>query len=41
MSNRDNLPAVIDGILKGNILGTFDRLYADDVVMSENGGVGA
>ena len=37
MSNRDNVQAVIDGILKGDILGTFDRLYADDVVMSENG----
>jgi hypothetical protein len=37
MSNRDNVQAVIDGILKGNILGTFDRFYADDVVMSENG----
>ena len=24
MSNRDNLQAVIDGILKGDILGTFD-----------------
>ena len=37
MSNRDNVQAVIDGILKGDILGTFDRFYADDVVMSENG----
>jgi hypothetical protein len=24
MSNRDNVQAVIDGILKGDILGTFD-----------------
>ena len=37
MSNRENVQAVIDGILKGDILGTFDRFYADDVVMSENG----
>ena len=36
MSNRDNVQAVIDGILKGDILGTFDRFYADDIVMSEN-----
>ena len=37
MSTRENVGAVIDGILKGDILGTFDRWYADDVVMSENG----
>ena len=37
MSIRDDVQAVIDGILKGDILGTFDRWYADDVVMSENG----
>ncbi len=37
MSTRENVHAVIDGILKGDILGTFDRWYADDVVMSENG----
>ena len=37
MSTRANVQAVIDGILKGDILGTFDRWYADDVVMSENG----
>jgi hypothetical protein len=37
MSNRDNVQAVIDGILTGDILGTFDRFYADDIVMSENG----
>ena len=37
MSIRDNVQAVIDGILKGDILGTFDRWYADDIVMSENG----
>ena len=37
MSIRDNVQAVIDGILKGDILGTFDHWYADAVVMSENG----
>ena len=37
MSTRANVQAVIDGILKGDILGTFDLWYADDVVMSENG----
>ena len=37
MSNRENVQAVIDGILKGEILETFDRFYADQVVMSENG----
>ncbi len=37
MSIRDDVQAVIDGILKGDILGTFDRYYADGVVMSENG----
>ena len=37
MSTRDDVQAVIDGILKGEILETFDRYYADDVVMSENG----
>ncbi len=37
MSVREHVQAVIDGILKGEILETFDRYYADDVVMSENG----
>ena len=37
MSIRDAVRAVVDGILAGDILGTFDRYYADDVVMSENG----
>jgi ketosteroid isomerase-like protein len=37
MAVRDDVQAVIDGILAGDILGTFDRHYADDVVMSENG----
>jgi SnoaL-like protein len=40
MSQRANVQAVIDGILAGKILDTFDRWYADDVVMSENGGEG-
>jgi ketosteroid isomerase-like protein len=37
MSIRENVQAVIDGILAGKILETFDRYYADDVVMTENG----
>ncbi len=37
MINRDNVQAVIDGVLAGKILETFDKYYADDVVMSENG----
>lgn len=37
MRIRDDVTAVIDGILKGDILGTFDQWYADDVAMSENG----
>jgi ketosteroid isomerase-like protein len=37
MSVRDDVQAVIDGILKGQVLETFDSYYADDVVMSENG----
>jgi ketosteroid isomerase-like protein len=37
MDNRANVQAVIDGILAGKILETFDRYYAEDVVMSENG----
>ena len=36
-SIRDNVPTVIDGILKGDILGTFDQWCADDVVMSPIG----
>ncbi len=36
MSTRDNVQAVIDGILAGKVLETFDAWYADDVVMSEN-----
>jgi len=37
MSTKANVRAVIDGILAGKILETFDAYYADDVVMSENG----
>lgn len=36
MGTRDNVQSVIDGILAGKILETFDAYYADDVVMSEN-----
>ncbi len=36
MSNRNHVQAVIDGILAGKILETFDAYYAEDVVMSEN-----
>jgi ketosteroid isomerase-like protein len=37
MNIRESVQNVIDGILAGKILETFDRYYADDVVMSENG----
>lgn len=37
MSIKTQVQAVIDGILAGKILETFDAYYADDVVMSENG----
>lgn len=37
MSIRDQVQAVIDGTLRGEIVETFERYYADDVVMSENG----
>ncbi len=36
MSIKTQVQAVIDGILSGKILETFDTYYADDVVMSEN-----
>lgn len=36
MSTREHVKAVIDGILAGKILETFDKYYADDVIMSEN-----
>ncbi len=37
MSTRENVQAVIDGILQGKIMETFEKYYDDDVVMSENG----
>jgi len=37
MNTRACVQAVIDGILAGRILETFEAYYADDVVMSENG----
>ena len=37
MSIQNDVQAVIGGILEGKVLETFDRFYADDVVMSENG----
>ena len=36
MSMKTQVKTVIDGILAGKILETFDAYYADDVVMSEN-----
>ena len=36
MSIQQQVQAVIDGVLAGTILETFDTYYADDVVMSEN-----
>jgi ketosteroid isomerase-like protein len=36
MSIKDNVQSVIDGILAGKILETFDAYYSDNVVMSEN-----
>ena len=37
MTQEPPVQAVIDGILSGKILETFDRYYAPDIVMSENG----
>ena len=37
MTTRENVQAVIDGILGGDILGTFETYYADNIVMRENG----
>ena len=36
MSINKHVQAVIDGIMTGKILETFDAYYGDDVVMSEN-----
>ena len=38
MSNHAHVQAVIDGVLGGKLLETFDQYYHEDVVMSENGG---
>ena len=37
MPTRENVQAVIDGILAGKLLETFDTYYGDDIIMSENG----
>jgi hypothetical protein len=37
MALRDDVEAVIEGVRAGRILETFERWYADDVEMSENG----
>ena len=37
MVKREDVQAVIDGILSGKILEAFESYYHDDVVMSENG----
>ena len=36
MSTGNQAQAVIDGILNGKIMETFEAYYGDDVVMSEN-----
>lgn len=36
MTIKSQVQAVIDGILAGKLLETFDQYYAEDVVMSEN-----
>ena len=36
MSINTQVQSVIDGILSGKILETFDTYYANDVIMSEN-----
>ncbi len=36
MSTKNQVQSVIDRILSGKLLETFDAYYADDVVMSEN-----
>ena len=37
MGIREDVQAVIDGVQAGKMLETFDRWYADDVEMSDNG----
>lgn len=36
-TNRANLKDLLDGIASGRLLEVFDKYYADDVVMRENG----
>lgn len=36
MSIQQQVQAVVDGILAGKLLETFDEYYADNVVMSDN-----
>lgn len=36
MSIKSQVQAVIDGILAGKLLETFDKYYAEEIVMSEN-----
>ena len=36
MSIQQHVQSVIDGILAGKLLETFDKYYADNVLMSEN-----
>lgn len=36
-TNRQHLMGLIEGLTTGKLLEAFDRYYADDVVMSENG----
>jgi hypothetical protein len=36
-TNRALVHQLIEGVTSGRLLETFDALYADDVVMSENG----
>jgi len=38
-TNRANIQAVIDGVMNGKVMETFETWYADNVVMSENGAV--
>ena len=37
MAMREDVEAVVQGILEGRILETFDAFYDDNVTMSENG----
>lgn len=36
MALKEDVQAVIDGILAGQIVETFEKFYADDIVMIEN-----